>query len=1255
MIMKKIVGVSLLTVLMLVSSLPLVLDRTDAGRPIFVANVKVITNTTHDNYDQIPTDLETAPSGRIYLAFQSAWKYYNDVYITHSDDLGETWSEQVMVDDSYRDGNDSNDRSNQGRPSMAIAPNGTVYVAWNDKRDKNAPAQIRIAWAEDGEDFTRSIKVDPKRTFPNWEAAEPRIAFAENGRLICVWRDKMNDGSYFHIWGSYSDDAGYTWAPPVRINTDPYFTRDHRNMRIAVHEEMVYVTWEDNRDDGTDATYRPYLAISSDGGETYGAERAVCDDSELGNNRGSPYPSVDDQGDLYIVWRDRRTGRDEIWFTTSSDGGSTLGPNKKITKTPEASFSDSNPCIECSGDGMINVIFQREGPDAGKTDIGDIYYIGSPNGGLNWTDPIRVDDSDRWGVDAIAQIEPVIGLDQYGDAISAWQDDRMIESRPDIFFSRHSGLPGSADLPAQIRMMESFSPFSNRNMTSAVARTSFRFLYLDPNNDLPAEGYPKVTVYADPAGSSVLVPPTLMTQEDPTDFDFMDGSHYSVQIVLNTSGFVYYRIDVASERDPMVIRSAILKGPLVDSETPTVEILEPIGKVWIQSTRILVRAMVHDTGGAGIDNLTIKVKTAVNGPESMQEKGVRLKNLNKTDDDNYEAWGYVNLDGSDDNYVAVEVYDRVANGPGTSVPRNVWIDVDAPYFTDVRPRNDIGALYEDVNCSILWMDHVPGSRNVNSSGLDLSSVQYRYRTTSGPMSEWLSPDGIIDQGKSEFRAYVRLRFFDDGVYNFIQWRAADKLGQLKQTGEIRVNIQVPDNYPPIWKEAKMYPSAVVSSTPHLFWDDAFDEEGDPLFYSVMILTYPYRLFIFSAPIGIGARTFFDVPNSAKLDPGYYVLQVNVTDRIGGYEVGEWRFRILEDGTPPPADIPPIKRFYIPDTNRTIEWDPSPGPGESTTYMARLGTEPWMGDVQEWKDIGEEPELNLSYLDLGLGVYSFQVMAHSNGNYSRVADTTLKVNDYDIVSSAPYRHTGYRGKAAIKKPALVLNLTNIATYDDNVTLRVSGGIVDKGWVYFADSGRPTHTVLTKTQKILTVKTPQRISILVYPPSNAEKGTYPITITVRSEDGSVQYESAVNVTIADVPSDSIIQEVANDVYDLIIRTFPFLRPIPQSLLLPLFFLITAVLVLAIVGTTTWLYRREVKRRKSTDPYAEHKRVYKEMYGVEPSQDALDKMIIDGGLPAIPKDDAPIKAKEFDESFLESEEGIGNKPKKVTDPAVKEPPKA
>ena len=97
---------------------------------------------------------------------------------------------------------------------------------------------------------------------------------AFDGNLYLVWSAIMDDR--LQIVLARSTDAGLTWDEPVRVN-DGGFHSNHSVPMVAVNRfGMVVVTWNDRRDDPSDACFRHYVAASDDGGSTFGLNRAVA-------------------------------------------------------------------------------------------------------------------------------------------------------------------------------------------------------------------------------------------------------------------------------------------------------------------------------------------------------------------------------------------------------------------------------------------------------------------------------------------------------------------------------------------------------------------------------------------------------------------------------------------------------------------------------------------------------------------------------------------------------------------------------------------------------------------------------------------------------------------------------------------------------------------------------------------------------------------------------------------------------------------
>ncbi|MGA1793413.1 MAG: sialidase family protein [Thermoplasmatota archaeon] len=1205
-----------LTVLLVAAlMIPILMDvpwEATGGRPIFRSNILAVWDNTL--YNQRPFDMEVDGNGRIYITYTTDQMYYPDPYIVHSDDGGITWSTSSRIDDVLKDGNTSNDRSSQNAPRMAIAMNNTVYVVWADERDKTyfmpQTRHIRIAWAEDGENFSRSIRIDPIKKEQTWEAGSPDIAINEEGRIFVAWLDQKDSGAYNNIWTSYSDDGGVTWSEMMMINDDGLYYRDHEFVRCVMLGDDVYVSWQDKR--GADNQYRPYVDASHDGGETFGVDVAVSDDLEQYNSRQWPSPAIDDAGNLYVSWRDKRTGNDEIWFARSEDGGSTFSTNIRIAIAPEGS-EDWYPYTATTGVGGVGVIFQRSVPSKDTTDEGEIFYINSSDGGRTWEDLMRVDDTDRYYPDLSTQERPILVYDNTGRALATWIDHRNYYQRSrEVYFSPHSGPVDGPNHRPDLYDQDFWSTFDfNPKVTSSTRNVTFACNYSDQDNDVPIAGYPRIQIYTDSEGNDpVFEEPKVMEKIFPNDIDYMDGAYYRVSFTIPVEGQTYYSIEVVEERDPAPMFSPVFKGPIVDSTPPKLTVLSPLNGTWHNSETVLCKVRVEDFEGGNVQPGSIKVRKSINGLDNL-EKGVLLPNRLMIDNDTYEAWGNVRLSAGVDNYIMFEAKDKVGNGPALSEPVNIWVDPDPPFFTALGPTTL--QIFETVNCTIQWLDRFPGS-SAETSRLNLSSIEYAYRTTSGPYSDWTAPEGIADIGNEVFQCWVNLEFPDEGVYSFIKWRARDNLDNYQETGEFRIRVDVPDNYRPIFT-GSAYPDGVVSSTPHLFWDAAFDVEGDTLFYKIMFLRYPGELQL-THWINVGERTFYDVPDESPLDPGYYILRVNVSDRNGGYDydVLDHIIRIMDKGTPPPQDVPKFGPFNTAVNDIDISWEQSPSHSDmDIRYMLRIGTRTYSGDTLEWTNIGRLPKFSISDLDLTIGLYSVQVMATANNNFSRVTLGILKVNDYNVTHWSPEEALSYRGTGR----GFAVDITNFASFSDNVTITVEGYLAEEGAAYLDRSGTRTAGYFLPSQKNRADPEPTTVAVTIFPDDKIEKRDYQVRLRIVSEDGrTVVYTEYITVNVKDRPREGFGAEISDNLYDFLIDTFPFLKPIKQSLLVPLFLLCVAIFVTLISGTGIMIYRKKFRKEVKEDPYAQQRKLYRDLYGIDPTEEQLRNM--EGGEPGLEDDD-------------------------------------
>jgi hypothetical protein len=119
------------------------------------------------------------------------------VHVVHSTDGGRSWSAptNVLVIPTIAD-----------RPSVAAAPDGSVYFAW---ADRGAGKVMTVRSADLGNSWTRPREVASK---PGAQLAT--IAVNRHGTLGITWYDSRNPrpGSNADVWFAYSRDHGATWS-----------------------------------------------------------------------------------------------------------------------------------------------------------------------------------------------------------------------------------------------------------------------------------------------------------------------------------------------------------------------------------------------------------------------------------------------------------------------------------------------------------------------------------------------------------------------------------------------------------------------------------------------------------------------------------------------------------------------------------------------------------------------------------------------------------------------------------------------------------------------------------------------------------------------------------------------------------------------------------------------------------------------------------------------------------------------------------
>ncbi len=159
------------------------------------------------------------------------------------------------------------------------------------------------------------------------------------------------------------------WLPDVRLTNDPGISKTSPNTSwcIKSNGNFVHVIWYDDRDGNSEIYYKR----SIDGGANWGNDTRLTFDPAL-----SGPPSLSASGsNLHVFWTEYRDGNPEIYYKRSTDDGTSWGADTRLTFDPALSYSPSG---EAYGSSVYVVWYDfRDGQE-------EIYFKSSTDGGTNW-------------------------------------------------------------------------------------------------------------------------------------------------------------------------------------------------------------------------------------------------------------------------------------------------------------------------------------------------------------------------------------------------------------------------------------------------------------------------------------------------------------------------------------------------------------------------------------------------------------------------------------------------------------------------------------------------------------------------------------------------------------------------------------------------------------------------------------------------------------------------------------------------------
>jgi hypothetical protein len=287
-----------------------------------------------------------------------AWQEFVD---GRSDDAGRIQLARFTAAGQKQGGDvrvDDNDGDGKWVPQVTLV-GGMPVVVWVDERDRGPegePLEHVYAARWTGSDFAPAVRVDagtPVALAAHLDNKWSPTVTASRDRVYVAWADFRNYN--WDLFMARSDDGGQTFGPNVQVNdgvceqvTQDLCERLHERPTLAVDPfGAVHAAWTDlsEREPDSNIVY----ARTEDGGTAFGPNRQFDDSKEgFDPDRDSPtgqwHPSLVAVGRrLFAAWQDGRGGNNDIFFTTSRNGGSSFRPSERVDDTGTGVSEQTGP------------------------------------------------------------------------------------------------------------------------------------------------------------------------------------------------------------------------------------------------------------------------------------------------------------------------------------------------------------------------------------------------------------------------------------------------------------------------------------------------------------------------------------------------------------------------------------------------------------------------------------------------------------------------------------------------------------------------------------------------------------------------------------------------------------------------------------------------------------------------------------------------------------------------------------------------
>lgn len=308
-----------------------------------------------------------------------------------------------------------------------------------------------------GRSFTDQGYLNPGPNLFNFLGGDPVTVCTDQNTFYqsSIFQTSTSTTFFTGVSVSKSTDGGQSFADPVPAVLKDFFHLIDKPWMAAdpSNPNNLYVTYSDFDFSGTLCGFRIGIELvrSTDAGATWSAPTVIDSGCFPNTDQGSNV-AVDAAGNVYVAWElfPAALPTNEIDIVRSTNGGASFAPKAQVAivttvgsifgllqggfrnnEFPSLAIDRSHGSHKGTlyiawNDGRFGVTPDGYPPGIGGItyNFGDAFVSSSSNGGANWTNPVKVNDSNGAGGSPADHYLPGIAVDSGGQLAVCFYDRR---------------------------------------------------------------------------------------------------------------------------------------------------------------------------------------------------------------------------------------------------------------------------------------------------------------------------------------------------------------------------------------------------------------------------------------------------------------------------------------------------------------------------------------------------------------------------------------------------------------------------------------------------------------------------------------------------------------------------------------------------------------------------------------------------------------------------------------------------------------